>query len=301
MATKTRKKGWKKLSKEQYIEDQKRRVDDALGQVVDLFESGKAPEALRVIVIEGSGDRSCDKWSFYNRLIMFINGTSDARCVAHWKKAGRFPRKGTHGFDILMPVFKKRTEEDEETGEEKEVQKLVGFRPWRVHPVENTDGDALPDYTPSELPLLHEVAEAWGLRVKYSPFFGDCFGSISTMSDDVDLHTHEVKTFFHELSHAADKRLQGKLKGGQDPIQECVAELSAAALAALYDVPRKNFGQSYEYVRRYAEKAKTTPEKMVMRVLGRVEKVIKAILDDAKTPLPKGEKSKSKGKAKQRK
>ena len=118
---------------------------------------------------------------------------------------------------------------------------LTGFRAVPVFRLEDTDGDVLPtfDYEPPEPPALADVAERLGVAVQYlgRPNVS-AYGSYAIDRDEITLFTHNSQTFWHELAHAAHRRVLGErgneLKGGQRPTQEAVAELSAAVLSRLY-------------------------------------------------------------------
>ena len=85
--------------------------------------------------------------------------------------------------------------------------------------------------------------------------------------------------FFHELSHVAHEKLMGTMKCGQDPIQEIIAELSAAALCALVgSTPNDTIGNSYRYIKSYASKINTNPYMACVRVISNTEKVLNLIL-----------------------
>jgi hypothetical protein len=67
---------------------------------------------------------------------------------------------------LLVPIVKKRTTENRETGQEEETTYLAGFTSAPVFGIEQTEGDPLPDPDPEvigwldNLPLL-EVAREW--------------------------------------------------------------------------------------------------------------------------------------------
>jgi len=252
------------------------RVTAALGGILDAFKSGKVAEAVAVSTIKGTAaDIPSAQWSLSNRVLQFLAGTSDARGYKQWEKVGRHVSKGTHGFPILAPRFK--TRENAETGEIEAW--LSGFLTVTVHPYENTEGEAVetPDYRPPEAPRLFEVAEKWGLPVSWHPFAGDYLGVYSPMAKSIRLATHDERVFWHELAHAAHDRISGGLKGGQDKLQECAAELAACALARMYGVDCE--GKSYEYIRHYGGKGGA--HKACVRVLALVQKIIAEILDAA--------------------
>lgn len=97
-----------------------------------------------------------------------------------------------------------------------------------------------------------------------------------SVAEEIWLATPSEKTFFHELSHAAHKRVKGKLVNGQNPKQEIVAELSAQVLAQLVGTKLEStVGNSYKYIEGYAKK---DVGKACLAVISDVEKVLKLIL-----------------------
>jgi len=86
--------------------------------------------------------------------------------------------------------------------------------------------------------------------------------------------------FFHELSHAAHEKVKGSLTKGQDPLQEIVAELSAAALCKLVGKQGNgSFGNSYKYIEKYSEKIDMSPYNACLKVMSETEKVLNLILN----------------------
>ena len=71
--------------------------------VLKAFENN--PEKVALAVFRGR-EKPSDNWSFFNRLIMFMNNTTDARGFRQWKKVGRRVKKGTKAFYILVPIKK---------------------------------------------------------------------------------------------------------------------------------------------------------------------------------------------------
>ena len=108
------------------------------------------------------------------------------------------------------------------------------FKASPVFAFEDTDGKPL-DYEQVELPELPfmERAEAWGISVKAVPGNYRYRGYYSPHRKEIAMASPEEKVFFHELAHAAHEKVKGSLTGGQDPLQEIVAELSAQALCRL--------------------------------------------------------------------
>ena len=251
------------------------RVRAILDGIIEKFKSGEIPEAVAMASFPVP-DIPSSKWSFTNRLLMFLAGTGDARGFRQWKAANRWVKKGARAIYILVPCMRK--EIDAVTGEEKEV--LSYFKPSPVFMYEDTEGEPL-DYEEidlPDLPLMRRAAE-WGISVKAIPGNYRYRGYYSQERNEIALATPEEKVFFHELAHAGHKRLKGSLSAGQDPLQEIVAELCAQALCRLVGKQAKDTtGNSFQYIERYAETLGLSPYAACLRVLGETEKVLSLIV-----------------------
>ena len=252
-----------------------KKAKECLNRIVDLFKAGNIPKALAVATIPPQTDIPSAKWSISNRVLQFLADTSDARGFRQWQKAGRNVNKGARAFCILGPNTKAIDKTDDNG---KEVKKVIvtGFHAIPVFRAEDTDGKPLP-YEPATPPPLVDVAEQFGLSVSYQTFASKYYGYYQGGTKRIVLASHESKVFFHELAHAAHERIEGKLKGGQVPSQEIIAELTAATLAQMY-CPKANIGFSYDYVKSYAEKSKKTIERACLAVINTVGLVLDEIL-----------------------
>jgi len=167
---------------------------------------------------------------------------------------------------------------DEASGEERSIP--VGFHTIPMFRFEDTDGEPLvrPDYTP---PVLHDVAQAWKVPVTWLPFEGRYRGYHARGGDGerIGLCTHDARTLFHELAHAAHLRVMEaagrQMQGGQDSKQEVVAGTCAAALCRLYGFDGYLW-HSPDYISQYGGK---NPAQAVARVLSDVEKSLALILE----------------------
>ena len=269
------------------------KVSETLNKIVELFKTGNVPKAIAIATYPPF-DVPSNSWSLSNRIIMTLNGTSDARGFRQWQDCNRYVKKGSKAFHILGPwlVKKSQRESVEDETEEKPVhigQILKGFIAIPVFKVENTTGDEL-DYRklelPHHLPLL-EVAESWGIDVAPVAYQGYWLGYYRPETDEIRIATPEIKTFLHELSHAAHKIAIGKLKNGQDWKQEITAELSAQTLCHFLGCSvNDTTGNSYEYVLFYANKANKDIGTACVSVLADVEKVLSLILMESKSQTP---------------
>jgi antirestriction protein ArdC len=265
------------------------RAQEALHKILSMFESGKLPAAVkRTLLKPVAGDeRPCDKWSLNNRLLMLLNNTEDARGYKQWQRVDRYVKKGAKAFYILTPCTRKVTkkETDPETGEEKEekITIIKGFREIPVFRYEDTDGKPLPkiNYNPPEPPPLQEVAKRFGVQIIYAPYRGDLsYGFfVPNGKKKIVLHTHDIKTWFHELGHAVHATFR-KLKDGQNPEQEIVAEVFAATMCELHGV--KEYHQySWDYVRSYSDQEPQKALIAIRQVLADVEKCLDLVFSQS--------------------
>lgn len=251
------------------------KIKNVLDAILNAFENGDIPTAVSIASFP-IPDVPSAKWSFRNRTIQFISGTADARGYKQWRSVKRHVTKGSKAIHILVPCFKKQI--DQETGEEE--ARLTFFKAMPVFRVEDTEGEPL-DYQNIELPDLPliELAEDWGINVKAVPGNYRYYGYYAPDRKEIAMATPSEKTFFHELSHAADHIVKGELKTGQHPFQEITAELSAQALARICGKSMKDTtGNSFQYIRHYAEKLNMSPHKACLKVLSDTEKILNLIL-----------------------
>ncbi len=265
-------------------EKRQERVDSVLNGIVDLFTNGDVAAAVAIATFP-TPDIPLAKWSLRNRVIAMIAGTGDARGFRQWESVGRNVVKGKRAFYILAPLLvKDRKGGVDSKGKPKMI--VIGFKGIPVFRAEDTEGDAL-NYPKHELPAhpLSEVAEAWGIDIKTAGFAGHAYGWTDGKGN-ITLCTPNERTFFHELGHCADARSY-KLKGGQDAVQEIVAELTAATLARLVGREMPNDGRSKGYIQGYATKLypklseSDALRKACERVLARTCKAVEAILKAA--------------------
>ena len=190
-------------------------IKNAVEKLLLMFESGKFPEAVAMSVIrkrkrEGETIPS-DKWSLGNRLLMRMQGTEDARGYKQWQMIGRQVKKGTKAIYIFSPATKIITEKNAEGEEEKKII-IKGFYPMSVFRYEDTEGEDLLeyDYKPEKYPPFFDVAEKLGIEVSYKPLKYDYYGKYNSKIDRIELCSESAVTYYHELAHALDNRLNGE-------------------------------------------------------------------------------------------
>lgn len=254
------------------------KVRIVLSGILDRFKEPETlPKAIAYVTFPPP-DMPSSKWSLMNRVIMFFSGTNDARGMRQWNQVKRNVKAGSKAVYILAPVIKTVKSGEDQNTEEKAF--LRGFKPIPVFRAEDTEGEPLTyeTYVLPELPLLEKAAQ-WGITVKTSFYNTRYLGCYNPKRDEIRLASPEEFVFFHELSHAAHKRVTGELKGGQHWRQEIVAELSAQALCYLIgSEPERTLGNSYRYIESYAHENKLSAINSCVKVLSDVEKVLKLIL-----------------------
>jgi hypothetical protein len=250
------------------------RVKEAMDLLLKIFDEDKL-EKVAHAVFRGGDNIPSDKWSFFNRIIMFMHDTEDARGFKQWHEAGRYVMKGSKAFYILGPVFKKITDEkptasSETERTEKEI--LAGFRGIPVFRSEDTEGAPLitEKYTVNIPCEFNSIIQELDLKVVPVRFCGTSYGSYNLLNKKIRLASPDIEVFLHELSHAVDDRLNG-LKPGQKKDQEVTAEFSAAVIGYLmgYKIP---LGNVKEYIENYSFRE-------LLNSLSRIEKVVTFVID----------------------
>ncbi len=254
-------------------------VKEAAENLMEMFRTGSMPQSVGFTIIrrQAGDEKPSDKWSIGNQVLMLGSGTFDARGYKQWQDVGRQVKKGATAIYILAPMTKKV--EEETTKEEKII--VFGFKAIPVFKFEETEGRNLPgrpDYTPDQLPPLYEVAAKLGVTVNFAPMTGGKLGFYRSRDKSITLSAEDSTVLYHELAHHMHSRLK-PLKGGQDPLQEIVAEMSAAVLCEIQGITGYQ-QQSYNYIKHYTEKmGHQDVLKTIMKVLNEVEQVVTGILE----------------------
>jgi hypothetical protein len=249
------------------------RVKKTLNIILDKFKSGDIPEAVAYTMYPFP-DTPSSKWSLLNRTLVFLNGTMDARGIRQWNAVKRFVNKGSKALYILVPYLKKT----EDSGVEQYV--LAGFMLKPVFAVEQTHGEPL-EYENLDVPPLPlmDRAQEWGISIKAIPGNFQYYGFYSPDRKEIAMATSHECVFFHELAHCAHHIIKGKLRPGQNPLQEIVAELAAQTLGKIVGKSAEDTtGNSFRYIEKYAAQLKMDVHTACMKVMSDTEKVLNLIL-----------------------
>jgi len=243
-----------------------------MDEVVEQFKSGNLGPVVEIAKIKLPEDAPAAKWSFSNRTLAYIQtGSLDCRGYRQWQKVGRHVKKGARAAFIFIP----RLITVEEDGKEQRI--LTGFIARSVFAYEDTEGEEGSfHYEPRELPPLSDLAQQFGIKLAWVPLGPEALGSCTVDGDEIRVGSPDPAVFFHELAHAVDAKLNGKLKGGQHTDQETVAELTATVLAAMYGYGDRT-GNCWQYISQYAK----DPLLAILKALKDVEMILDYICQEA--------------------
>ena len=272
---------------QQTIQKTKEKQMNQSKQILEkLVKSFENPELLQNAVIKTFLDQidvPQNKYSRTNRMLLAIQGAYDARGSATWRQLNRFPLDWSKKVFIMMPRTQRIKNSDKDEKDNKEEKTITaGFFFKGLYDAENTYGtgkNSKIEYVknpPRTLPPLSDVAEKWGVKIQYQ-VRPDAWGSYDTASNKIQLSTDNAGTFFHELAHKAHEKIDGKLKGGQDPQQEAIAQLSAGVLSQMYD--NKIDLETFEYIKGYAHDDPEKAMQLIRKVLHKTGQVLELILE----------------------
>ncbi len=253
--------------------DSNPKIKEAMDTLLKMFDEQNLEKVARA-VFRGDSIPS-DKWSFLNRLLMYLNNTEDARGFRQWQQVGRYVKKGSKAFYIIAPVTRKITaEKNLESGEIAREQKtvLAGFKGIPVFRIEDTDGTPIirEEYRVNIPCEFNSIITELGLKVQPVRFCGTAYGSYNLVNKEIRLASPDIEIFLHELSHAVDDRLTG-LRPGQRKDQEVTAEFSGAVIGYLmgYMIP---LGNVRDYIEHFSFRE-------ILNSLSRVEKVVSYVIE----------------------
>ena len=250
------------------------KAQTSIQKVITKFQQGDISPISYVARLSLDPSAPAHKWSFTNRVLAFIQADElDCRAFGQWKDVGRRIKKGSNAVYIVRPLtVKKKVSENED---EKETLVCIGFSTIPVFKASDTEGENLVStYRPIVFPPLIDLAYKFNIDVEFVPVAADRYGDCTPDGKKIRLGTHDPSVFFHELTHAIQAKLEGKLKGEQDEKQEVVAEFTSAVLMDIYDL-RDNSGNAWRYISHYSK----DPLVAITKAMGTIEKVLQVLLE----------------------
>lgn len=260
-----------------------KKAEEVANKVIKSFQEGTFAKAMGQVFINGVYERHMSKYSTMNKLIVILNGYSDAMGYKQWSKIERNVKKGEKAIQILAPVIKKIR--DKETDEEKTI--CIGFRAINVFGYEQTEGkpiayDEMPYF--NDLPFK-EVADKWGIKVTaYNGNEEKALGMYSPVANTITLGTRNLSTWVHELVHAAEDRLgylNNKSKR-EKVISEVSAEFTGAVLLSMIGKEKEaDIGGAFEYIKAWAAEENLKVIDICTSIIKRISTTIEFIMEES--------------------
>jgi hypothetical protein len=244
-------------------------------------------------------------YSFANTWLIIAQRPDASRVAGFndWRnKHGRTVRKGEKAIWVQAPMTKKVVKVNPDSGAEREVSRVYGFRPVPVFDVSQTDGEPLPqapliDGDPDDegpapdgmVDSLSGLIEADGFTIRRAET-GEAGGWTDFTNHEVVISRaasprQVVRTLAHEaahiaLGHGARASEYHTGTGGKRPDFEVEADSVAFVLGRFFGVPggRDNFRYIDSWAQGDRERVKTTAQAVVLgarKIIDRLERAEK--------------------------
>lgn len=210
----------------------------------------------------------------FDNICMILSQNPKATRVAGFKtwkeKFNRQVQKGSKAIYIKAPITKKLTEEEKSKLGTKDDYSVVGFRLVPVFDISNTEGDPIlsaKDFVNNidieknkevySFYKLKEVAKyiekEYGIPVTFDNFNDKNLGGFYTIKDhsitintNKKSYTSQLKTLFHEFSHAIlHNAKDGEHKDVPTSVKEVQAEASAFLAMQAQQIDTSNYSLGY--------------------------------------------------------
>lgn len=222
-------------------------------------------------------------YSFFNSILIHMQGGSIAQSFNKWKKLERCVNKGEKScINVFAPMIKKEKLPNGLTED-----KLIGFKLVPVFDVKQTDGKALEyDHNSVEdmdVPyekvagVMSKLAKAEVVEEHTGSARGYSDGKklvVSEMSNDVDKSKTLIHETAHHLVHTGDKKAEKVSRATAEVEAESVAYLVMSYLGMDFDLSTK-------YVANYKSGVDEARHSLIIRT---ADKMIKA-LKKSMTPV----------------
>lgn len=220
-------------------EDALKKSEEGLKQLAEDLKNGQSDTLVQYLEMLSKFHR----YSFGN-CIMIAMQMPEATLVAgfgHWKKMGRFVKKGEKGIAIFAPLVGKRTVENEK-GDSEDAKCVFGFRVVHVFDLSQTEGKKLPEFgtfTGDPGTKLHDLellVKDKGIELVYDAIPGGALGvseggkvTVLPQLEDAEKFGVLVHELAHELLHRGDRR-QETTKTIRETEAEAVAYVVSRAV-----------------------------------------------------------------------
>lgn len=203
-------------------------------------------------------------YSFAN-VMLILSQKPDATRVAGfqtWKSFGRYVKKGEKGIVIIAPMLLRRQSENETKGEEggeDPPQKLLRFRAVYVFDLDQTDGEALPEFArvagdpQSYLPRLEAFVATQSIELIERDALGGALGlsrggriELASGLSPAERFAVLVHELAHEMLHQTDRPAARPSKCVRETEAEAVAFIVSQAIGLDQSTAAADYIQLYD-------------------------------------------------------
>jgi hypothetical protein len=221
-------------------------------------------------------------YSFFNSLLIMLQGGTIAQSYNKWKKLERCVDKGQKSrINVYAPIFKK-----EKLVDGTEEQKLVGFKLVPVFDVKQTSGKEL-EYdhnSTEELDIDYsKIADTLATLCKAEVVEENTGGArgysdgkklvVSSMSNDTDKAKTLIHEAAHHLVHTGDKKEEKVSRATGEVEAESIAYLVMSYLGMDFDLSKK-------YVANWKSGIKDARHGLIIKTADKMIKSLKKNLTD---------------------
>ena len=196
-----------------------------------------------------------------------------------WKEKGRAVKKGAKAIELCMPITRKFSKKNKETGETEDgtFQFFCWKKNWFI--LSQTEGlDYSEELTVPTWDAKAALATLYATRVEFTHTDGNCQGYAHKRTIAINpLAGFPVNTTFHELAHIVlghtlETQMNDTDRTPKD-VREVEAESVAYLLTDLLDLPGK--AESRGYIQSWIQGGAIT-EKSAQRIFNAADKILKA-------------------------
>ena len=247
-------------------DDAKQLVSDGLAELNEALSKGQSETLVRYLSVMSRFHR----YSFGN-LMLILAQQETATYVAgfrKWQELGRHVRKDEKGIGIFAPCRYKRKSKDE-SGDEREVQDVRGFRVVHVFDISQTDGEELPEFAriagePGEyLARVQQVIRDAKIELSYETIPGGALGSSAGGTITVCPELPAAETFailVHEYTHDILHWQAGRKHECSKTVRETEAEAVAFVVCRAFGLD--SVTRSADYIQLYRGSTETLAESL---------------------------------------
>jgi antirestriction protein ArdC len=248
------------------LENIKKVTNQAIEQLVEALDSGQSETLSRYLAAMAK----FRAYSLLNVLLILKQCPNAGRVAGYrtWQSFGRHVKKGERGIAILAPIFRKRTENADQSSATEEFRRIVSYRSVCVWDEQQTTGSELPQIgsvtgdAGTYLERLEIFVRANGITLDYSADIAPARGMAEKENITLLPNQSPAETFatlVHEQAHVILHQSKRRAETTQR-IRETEAEAVAFVVCKAIGLQTSTAAQ--DYVTLYGGDAKVLLESL---------------------------------------